>query len=753
MGNTFKENVRKFIKNIDITQSTILTSCKKHLYYILLLIAIFLFHAKLFLPNPTIYVTPDFGRSDALHSNIPAKYLLSQSLKSFELPTWSNQIGQGFPVLAEGIAGTFFIPNLIIFGFLPFKLAIPFMYLSTSIITATSMYLLLNKKFRLPPFSATIGAFSYTFCASIVLHTQHFNFLQAASLIPLYIYLLLGMHQKITLRNSLLQILVLSQVFFAGFVQIYVYLIFVSMSIVFVHSYLADKHLMLKKLFVLLVISIFSLLISAAQVLPSVELNSRSSRAEGLGAAYILKNFPYNPQMLATFLDPFIRGSAQNGTYNSTNWNSKGIFWENSAYIGISSLLLALVSIFFILRSKPRQEKIYLTLLIVALLTILLSFGKNSPTQFVFSIPPLNMFRVPSRFLLFTQLLLSIMAAHGASKLVSNMPKKIRQFIPLLLLSILILDIYIHWFNYNPSGKAADWLKDPQFAQTIKKLDKEGTSRVITLNSFDQWNQVFTTHGWENKINEYYFFRNALDPNINVLFGLNQFGVFETIPTRRYNIINSALRSNIEQKDHELYLSDKAEEILEIYNVKFIISTKNLHSTNFKLVSEISSNGFLFKLYKSDSPNSLGRFYNKVHTAKNITDLTDAMITNNIRETLVLEEEVSLEGDNSQNGKVIQVKNTATELTFETSTSAKNIFSVPITYYPGWEFEIEGKKFKPLVANINSQAVIVPKGEHTIKLKYKPTNLRVGILITLVSYVTLIILLIRKPRRVEFTKI
>jgi len=169
-----------FLQN---SQAKLSTSIK--FWPILAIIAItIVFHANLFFPEPSIYITPDFARSDALHSNLTSKLLLSQNLKSFQIPLWSNQIGQGFPVLAEGIGGTFYIPNLIIFGLLPLNWAIPIMYITTFLIASLGMYILL-RSLRLGAYAQLVGSLSFSFCASMILHVQHYNFIQASSLIPI----------------------------------------------------------------------------------------------------------------------------------------------------------------------------------------------------------------------------------------------------------------------------------------------------------------------------------------------------------------------------------------------------------------------------------------------------------------------------------------------------------------------------------------------------------------------------------------
>src|SRR3989344_4557817 len=90
---------------------------------IFITIVIFAFFYRLFIPHLSFFTTPDYGRSDAISLSLANKFYYSQQLKENRIPIWNPNIGTGYPILAEGQSGIFFIPNLIIFRVLPFALA------------------------------------------------------------------------------------------------------------------------------------------------------------------------------------------------------------------------------------------------------------------------------------------------------------------------------------------------------------------------------------------------------------------------------------------------------------------------------------------------------------------------------------------------------------------------------------------------------------------------------------------------------
>jgi len=62
-------------------------------------------------------VTPDYGLSDVWNFNYPLKNLLSESLKQGKIPFWTDMIGNGFPIAAEGQIGAFSPINWLVLGY------------------------------------------------------------------------------------------------------------------------------------------------------------------------------------------------------------------------------------------------------------------------------------------------------------------------------------------------------------------------------------------------------------------------------------------------------------------------------------------------------------------------------------------------------------------------------------------------------------------------------------------------------------
>lgn len=61
-------------------------------------------------------------------------------------------------------------------------------------------------------------------------------------------------------------------------------------------------------------------------------------------------------------------------------------------------------------------------------------------------------------------------------------------------------------------------------------------------------------------------------------------------------------------------------------------------------------------------------------------------------------------------------------------------------YYPAWKPYLDGRPVPLYVADHVLRAVPVPAGEHTVELRYESSPLRIGLAISLISYLALIAL-------------
>src|SRR3990170_2294403 len=375
---------------------------------------LFIYFTFLSLSDVT-FLTPDFGRSDILHQNIPNKLFLAESIGQERLPYWNKGVGMGVPQFAEGQIGSLYIINLLTSPF-PIVWAMNLSYWLSLSLALMGMFLFLQA-LKLHPIGSFLGACVFSFSGYMIVKLVHINMVFVMSLFPLGMY---ALNQFLTKKSRfflLLFIIISSQQIFAGSPQMS-FISFLAYGS-YITFFLLTSQGSRKQKFVTGLVLVGAFLgiiaLSLAQILPTFELLYHSIRRGGV--VFIPEaTFPYPFSHILTFLNPYFLGDPRIGTYPRFNaeW---GIFWENTAYLGIVPLFLFF---FGILLSLKKKSSFFIFTSIMTLFTYLLVLGKNAPTYFLFEFPPFLLFRAPSRFLFLTIFGMSVLAAYALSAIVTT---------------------------------------------------------------------------------------------------------------------------------------------------------------------------------------------------------------------------------------------------------------------------------------------------------------------------------------------
>lgn len=708
---------------------------RRFLPLVLLTTFVFLFFLRLFYPTLSIFMIPDFGESDVLHLNLPFKYILSASLKNHEWPLWSPYLANGFPILSEGQIGTFYLPNLLLFRFLPLIWAYNLNLVIAYLIAATGTYLF-TRKVGLTRISAFFAAFIFTFSGFMSVHLNHFNLIQTASLLPLVFWSSLILWKDPKLKYCLLLSFFFSEQIFAGhFYIVFITLIGVAIFLMCLLTLSGDWNLTGAKKMSLFLFSLFiAFFLSAIQLFPTIELWQLSGRAGGLDFNTITQ-YPYPFKHLITFVLPYFFGSPANGTYPafSASW---GIFWENTAYIGIIPLILAAVSIFFL------KNKLVKTFFVIFFTSLFLVLGKNSPFYFIFSFFPFNLFRVPSKFLLLTTFALSILAVLTIEKILKKARGSNLKIVPILVISSifisLIVDEYNFSYHYPPKTEASIWIEPPE----ITKLIKSDEDRISSFTASYSWNNVFKKAGWKD-FSPYVFFKNSLYPNLNALFSISQTGINTggLIPRRLSAFISATEKISVSEEEKESSISAQAKNALLISGVNYVISPlqiKNAALTSFTtLIPPDNLQIEPFYLYKLKS---LPRSYIAYNGQK--IDTVEEFYKQLENESFVAENRILVENDDLSlfnPGKTIEKVNiasaTPTQIILTANSEIPGVLVVTDTNYPGWKAYLDDTPVKIYNVNLIQRGIYFPAGNHQVKFLFQPDSFELGKKITFYSWV------------------
>jgi hypothetical protein len=696
-------------------------SLKKHILAVIIFTTIsLLFHSKLIFPSSSIYFTPDYGQSDIWHLNYALKFNLAQALKSNSIPLWSNQVGSGYPLLAEGQTGAFNLFNLTAFKLLPPLLAFNLGYIFIFAFTSIGMYLLL-KTLKFDYLLSLIGGFVMAFSGYFISHINHFNLIQASSFLP-WILLFVTKFIK-TGRISWLFIYCFFsfQQLVSGFPQLSFITHVILFTFVFYITKVKTFKFAFKLFFVIGMFAFLSIGLAAIQVLPTVELTQHSVRKSGLPYTEVTR-FPYPFKHLITMVVPFGLGNPKHGTYPQFN-KDWGIFWENTAYIGILPLVGSLLALIFVKKCQKIKKASVLTLFF-----LLLVFGKYSPLYFVFTVFPFNLFRVPSRFLIGIIFYLVLMFLIFLQK--AHIKTRNKIYILLSIFFLTLIDIFSVWYNYHPTVNHTSL--PPPNPKVLNPKDKYYTLENPTHSL---WNSYFWNKGWID-IEPYIFLTKARTGNSSLLENLKSINFYRSINTDKANQEHSLLNEGTElitQDTPSTAAAKRFSSLLAILGANTVLSPQPINLSGYQQVYNYSyDNNLSIFVYKNEKVAT--DYYSSTNLIKatTINSFTNSLLTaetNNL--PIYIPAALEIQKVNKLDIKPAIVQNGYQEYIV---SNGPGIFVLKQSFYPGWEVFIDGKEEKIFRANINQTAVVIPEGNHKVVFQYKPSSYSLGRTISICSF-------------------
>lgn len=703
----------------------------------LLLVAVFF--ARLFYPQPQLIVTPDYGRSDAWHFSLPTKYALSQSLATNTLPLWRNDIGGGFPLFSEGQTGALFLPNLILFKTLPITHAYNAALILAIATLGIGIYGLL-RVLRYSSVASLLAGITLAFSGLSITQLTHITLLQGVSMLPFVVLLsILTVRTASRFWTGLLAIAI-SQQIYAGFPQASFMTLILS-GIMVAAIALQTKRWQSAAYWIGAVI--LGIGGGAAQLLPSWEFLRASTSPAGFtpqtATAYSMPIVH-----IKTFLDPFALGNPRFGTYPPFYNFDGSIFWENTAFIGLLPLIIAGGSFLLIKKDKPLM--LWWGILIAS---ITLAAGKYAPTYILYSIWPMTLFRVPSRFLWITMIAVVVIAAHVVDRIRKKRAWKMSITILLMLLLIAhTLQLMGTWWSYHLVTPASAWMTPPE---TVARVQN---GRVMTLGEGKVHNDVMTTKGWIDK-GFYSFLRSGLSPDSNMLWGISQYDVYAGRFLKRPSITDSMLSDSIALSPAIATISSTT--LMNIFPVSHILSYIPVDSAELTLVQSLSRGSTILRHYKNNG--ALPRAYvtyeattaaTLSQAAATITDSSFIPGKNVLLESHAvntfpgLAERIATKTSIAapKPATVTWQENRHESVILTVETQQPGFLVLTDTYYPGWRAYIDGKETPIFAANLSQRAIVLPEGTRTVRFSYAPESVIVGGRIAAVTLIVTILLMI-----------
>ncbi len=380
---------------------------------------------------------------DQIRLFYPWRSFTNRLLHQGQIPLWDPYIFSGNPHLAN-FQSAIFYPLNVFHLFLPQLTAWSILVFIQPLLAMVFTYLFL-RQLSLAKIAAFFGAFAFGFSGFMIVWGQENAVVaQAALWLPLILFGLEGFFRTKKGWFFLISVLALTCSFLAGFFQISFYLFVFAFLYGLFQIKEEKKKTRLKSSLLLVGMFIFTLSLSAIQLLPSIEAFFESPRPTS-SALYLFDTYLLPASHFLNVLVPDIFGNP--GVYN---FFGRGFYHETLLFIGVIPLFFALLAF---LRFRLNHSVRFFGL--GALISFFLMI--DSPlTQAFYHLPlPLIPTFLPSRILIITTFCLAALSAFGLSFWLEDRSLKIKKstkIIFLILLGTLVLAMtygFILW-KFNP---------------------------------------------------------------------------------------------------------------------------------------------------------------------------------------------------------------------------------------------------------------------------------------------------------------
>ena len=285
-----------------------------------------------------------FFVQDVMVQNVPFRHHLHAALAQGHLPVWVPQINAGFPLLAEGQVGALYPPNLALALLLSPWQAVNWSVVLHLMLAAASMVALLGR-WQVGLAGRITGGLTYGLSGYLVVRAMSPNYLAVAAWLPLLFCFVDASLMEGRRRWLVWAALVVALQLLAGHPQATAY----GMAAVLLFTALRTRRgrFISRMARVGLGVAGGGLWLAAGQILPTLELTTRSARAEGLTYERFVQ-MSMAPERLITLLLPSVLGNSATGTY----WGETADFFiQMCPYLGV--LALPMIALALTERAQP----------------------------------------------------------------------------------------------------------------------------------------------------------------------------------------------------------------------------------------------------------------------------------------------------------------------------------------------------------------------------------------------------------------
>ncbi len=708
--------------------------------------------------------------TDVVSYTYPMQTFAMELFKQGIWPLWNPYILTGSPLLANFQSAPF-SPTSFLYFLFDKTTAWSMQIILQHLLAAAFTYFLL-RYWKVSKLGAILGGIVFAFSGYNIIFSQWNGHTLASAFIPLVLLFEDRLLTKKKFSDGVLLSVFLALQFFSGYTQTSVYAA-VAMGLLWLVRVWKDKQI-ISKTALLAVFCLFSLGLSAVQILPSLELIKNSQRSfEPHPFAWAF--LPW--QKVITFIS-----SDFFGNHSTRNYWGPQDYTSNTGYIGVVAFILSMVSlvkikmkkeIFFsfllmvvslllsfptplstfiwsndilgmkansahratilftaagallagfgfdVLEAKIKNK--YKILVVAVLLLLLVGFGVYAfSLKGIITHGGIDVFRTAARNLLlpFGVLVLSFFVIMFLTRL------------KILLIGLCILELFYFAFKFTPfSPRDFIYPQTPviSFLMAQEKPFRTTGAKVIPSN-------IRMAYGLET-VEGYDTFHPL---GISRFVSAINSGTAESHPVGRYGIVDNDVSPLLDLVNTKYYLVLKEDssgkpspegKIPERFDTK-----------RFNIAFEDKSVAVL------ESTTALNRAF-MVYDWEIESDGKKALekllqVNYPYSKKIVLEKDLELAKDFRFAKSTVEYLNYSPQRSIlNVETEKAGLLFVSEAFYPDWQAFVDDKETEIYKANYNYRAVVIPPGKHIVRFVYQPNSFYLGLKISLFSVLILLLAL------------
>lgn len=706
----------------------------------------------------------------------PMKEMLSATVQAGEWPWWNPWIRNGLPFYANPQVGLFY-PASLLFYFLPTALAFNWNVMLHTILMASGFFLWLRSSGRSPA-AAALGALAIAWGGYALSMTIYLNNLQALAWIGWTWWAWGGWLHDRSWRWLALTSAGFALEFLAGEPQVAVVTAVVALLLAWQHS--DDRRARLAPLLGLGAAAVGAMVLTAIQLVPTLELFRESQRSLGLTAKESL-GWSLAPAHLYNLVVPRYF-EAPSGLFDLRRIPGLEQPWVFTSYLGVVVVSLAAVAV------DLREGARGLLWPLLGAAGVFLALGTHNPVVAAVAeaVPGLRVFRFPEKMLLLPAIAVPVLAAIGLDRVHAERRARLPALAALaliaviggvgwavadvealeqgfrhvvlfavlaglvllavkrlsfpvlaaLLVGIAIADLASVNTQVSPVAAAELYAERPAVLEGLPIERLRTRSRIRTSPLGEPPGLAFTMAGIASGTNQYYQMQ-GMGGNLAMAHRVLAVDGAEPFPPRTDDAQDAILRQlPIEQQVRYLRLQ----------STEWLIE-RGMNAEGLRLDAPIEGLG-LFR-YRLSDPLPRAYLVGRVEVEPDSIAVLNRFLAGgeNPHAVAYVSEAPGLDGPGRVGGSVRWLEGSNHSVRVEVDAPARSLLVLTDTWYPGWRVSVDGRPAPIRRVNWHFKGVYVEPGTHRVRFDYRPRGLVPAAIVSALALAGLIGVVIVGGRR------